>query len=97
MDGGLGRVAGWIADARGDGLRVAALATGDPLCHGIASWLTGKLGPEGFEIIPAVSTLQLAFARFKTAWQDVKIATGATAPTPANGWPARRRTTASTS
>lgn len=75
MDGGLGRVAGWIADARGDGLRVAALATGDPLCHGIASWLTGKLGPEGFEIIPAVSTLQLAFARFKTAWQDVKIAT----------------------
>jgi precorrin-6Y C5,15-methyltransferase (decarboxylating) len=56
-----------------------ALATGDPLCHGIASWLTGKLGPRGFEILPAVSTLQLAFARFKTAWQDIRIASCHTA------------------
>ena len=29
--------------------------------------------------MPAVSTLQLAFARFKTAWQDIKIATCHTA------------------
>lgn len=79
MDGRLGQVPGWIAAAREAGRSVIALATGDPLCHGIASWLTGKLGPESFEIIPAVSTLQLAFARFKTAWQDIKIATCHTA------------------
>ena len=79
MDGQLGQVPGWIAAAREAGHRVVALATGDPLCHGIASWLTGKLGPDGFEILPAVSTLQLAFARFKTAWQDIKIATCHTA------------------
>ncbi len=75
MDGKLGQVSAWIIAARTEGKSTVALATGDPLCHGIASWLTGKLGPDGFTIIPAVSTLQLAFARFKTAWQDVAIAT----------------------
>jgi len=74
MDGALGQVAGWIVAAREAGQSVAALATGDPLCHGIASWLTGKLGRDGFEILPAVSTLQLAFARFKQPWQEVRIA-----------------------
>ncbi len=74
MDGTLGEVPGWIATAREAGQNVVVLATGDPLCHGIASWLTGKLGRDGFVILPAVSTLQLAFARFKQAWQDVKIA-----------------------
>ena len=75
MDGALGQVGGWILAAREAGQTVAALATGDPLCHGIASWLTGKLGRDGFDILPAVSTLQLAFARFKTPWQDIRIAT----------------------
>ncbi|MFA7268041.1 MAG: precorrin-6y C5,15-methyltransferase (decarboxylating) subunit CbiE [Sterolibacterium sp.] len=74
MDGVLGQVAGWIVAARDAGQTVAVLATGDPLCHGIASWLTGKLGRDCFEILPAVSTLQLAFARFKFPWQDVRIA-----------------------
>lgn len=75
MDGKLGQVSAWILAARDQGKATVALATGDPLCHGIASWLTSKLGRDGFAIIPAVSTLQLAFARFKTAWQDVAIAT----------------------
>ena len=74
MDSTLGQVPGWIVTAREAGQTVVVLATGDPLCHGIASWLTGKLGRDGFEILPAVSTLQLAFARFKQPWQDVKIA-----------------------
>ena len=73
MDGALGQVPGWIDAARESGQHVVVLATGDPLCHGIASWLTGKLRPEACEILPAVSTLQLAFARFKRPWQDVRI------------------------
>ena len=64
MDGALTQVVGWMLAAREAGQAVVALATGDPLCHGIASWLTGKLGRDGFEILPAVSTLQLAFGRF---------------------------------
>lgn len=75
MDGALGQVSTWILSARDAGQTVVALATGDPLCHGIASWLTGKLGRDGFDILPAVSTLQLAFARFKTSWPDIKIST----------------------
>ena len=39
MDGALAQVPGWIATAREAGQRVALLATGDPLCHGIAAWL----------------------------------------------------------
>lgn len=75
MDGALGQIGEWILAARAAGQTVAVLATGDPLCHGIASWLTGKQGGDGFDILPAVSTLQLAFARFKTPWPDIKIAT----------------------
>lgn len=74
MDGALGQVPGWIAAAREAGRTVAALATGDPLCHGIAVFLTDKLGAADVEILPAPSTLQLAFARFKKTWQDVRIA-----------------------
>jgi precorrin-6Y C5,15-methyltransferase (decarboxylating) len=45
MDGALGRVPEWIRGARAAGRSVAVLATGDPLCHGIASLaLIGKLG-----------------------------------------------------
>jgi precorrin-6Y C5,15-methyltransferase (decarboxylating) len=74
MDGALGKVPEWMRAARAEGKSVALLATGDPLCHGIAAWLDGKLEDRGFDIFPAPSTLQLAFARFRQPWQDVKIA-----------------------
>jgi precorrin-6Y C5,15-methyltransferase (decarboxylating) len=38
MDGQLGQVAEWARAARHAGRRVAVLATGDPLCHGIGSF-----------------------------------------------------------
>lgn len=74
MGGALGKVPGWIEAARAQGLSSAVLATGDPLCHGIAAFLMGKLGREAVDIVPAPSTLQLAFARFKRPWQDYRIA-----------------------
>jgi precorrin-6Y C5,15-methyltransferase (decarboxylating) len=74
MDGALGCVPGWIAEARAAGKTVAVLATGDPLCHGIAAFLLDKLGRAGIEILPAPSTLQIAFARWQKPWQDVAIA-----------------------
>ena len=73
MDGQLGRVPEWIRAAREAGRSVAVLATGDPLCHGIASFLIGKLGADAIDVLPAVSTLQLAFARLKKTWQTAKI------------------------
>lgn len=74
MGGALGKVPVWIEAARAQGLSSAVLATGDPLCHGIAAFLMGKLGREAVTIIPAPSTLQLAFARLKRPWQDYRIA-----------------------
>ncbi|MCK6412489.1 MAG: precorrin-6y C5,15-methyltransferase (decarboxylating) subunit CbiE [Azonexus sp.] len=74
MDGALTKSPAWIQAARAEGQSVAVLATGDPLCHGIASYLLGKLGRDGVEILPAPSTLQIAFARWQQPWQDVSIA-----------------------
>lgn len=74
MDGALARVPGWIAEARAAGQTVAVLATGDPLCHGIGGYLLGQLGGAGVRVLPAPSTLQIAFARWQKPWQDVAIA-----------------------
>ena len=74
MDRALTQSPAWIQAARAEGKSVAMLATGDPLCHGIASYLLGKLGGDGVEILPAPSTLQIAFARWQKPWQDVTIA-----------------------
>lgn len=47
------------------------LATGDPLCHGIiAPYLAQHLCLDALEILPNLSTLQLACARVGLAWQD---------------------------
>ena len=54
--------------------RMVVLASGDPGFYGIARYLTGKLGKDAFEIIPNVSTMQLAFARIKESWDDAILA-----------------------
>ncbi|WP_284189438.1 precorrin-6y C5,15-methyltransferase (decarboxylating) subunit CbiE, partial [Zoogloea oryzae] len=73
MDGLLGRVPEWVRAARGAGQSCAVLATGDPLCHGIGAFLIGRLGADGVDVLPAASTLQLAFARLKRPWQAARI------------------------
>lgn len=73
LTGQLLKVPEWIRQAQGDGLRVAVLATGDPLCHGIAGFLISRLCIDALEIVPNVSTIQLACARLGIAWQDMKI------------------------
>ena len=47
------------------GKSVALLATGDPMWFGAGASLVRELGPEGCEVIPAVSGLQLAAARLR--------------------------------
>lgn len=74
LTGALSQVPEWIRCAQADGLRVVLLATGDPLCHGIAAYLASRLCIEALEIIPNVSTLQLACARLCLPWQDMKFA-----------------------
>lgn len=74
MDGALTQSPAWIRAALAEGRSVAVLATGDPLCHGIAGYLLDKLPGVDIEILPAPSTLQIAFARWQQPWQDVAIA-----------------------
>ncbi|TXK96699.1 cobalamin biosynthesis bifunctional protein CbiET [Methylococcaceae bacterium HT1] len=73
LTGQLGKVPIWINHALAEKKKVVVLATGDPLCHGIASFLSKKLGAEKLDIIPNISSIQLAFASIGMAWQDAKI------------------------
>lgn len=73
LTGNLSLVPEWINVALAAQKKVVVLATGDPLCHGIASFLVKKLGVDKLEIMPNVSSIQLAFARIGMAWQDAKI------------------------
>ncbi|HEY8906143.1 MAG TPA: precorrin-6y C5,15-methyltransferase (decarboxylating) subunit CbiE [Rhodoferax sp.] len=73
LTGALSQVPEWIRDAQAAGQRVVLLATGDPLCHGIAAYLASRLCIEAIEVIPNVSTLQLACARLGLPWQEMKF------------------------
>jgi len=56
--------------AASPGKRIVVLASGDPLFYGMARYLCDKLGKERFEVLPHVSSMQLAFARVKESWEE---------------------------
>ncbi len=65
-------LAGIAARLAGQG-SVGVLASGDPLFFGIARTLIDRFGPDLVEILPGVSSLQLACARFKIPWDDIRV------------------------
>lgn len=46
------------------------LTYGDPLFYGTARFLCDRLGKDRFEVLPHVSSMQLAFARVKESWEE---------------------------
>ncbi|MDN9008706.1 precorrin-6y C5,15-methyltransferase (decarboxylating) subunit CbiE [Brevibacillus laterosporus] len=64
---------GEIKQAVAAGKEVVVLASGDPLFYGIGGLLTRKLGRDVVQVIPHLSSLQLAFSKMKEAWQDAHI------------------------
>ncbi|MEX2114899.1 MAG: precorrin-6y C5,15-methyltransferase (decarboxylating) subunit CbiE [Pirellulales bacterium] len=62
---------GKIAKAKGK--RIVILASGDPLFYGVARYLCDKLGKDRFEVLPHVSSMQLAFARVKESWEEAYL------------------------
>ena len=50
--------------------RMVLVAGGDPLFYGVAQYLCEKLGKDRFEVLPHVSSMQLAFARVKETWEE---------------------------
>jgi len=73
LTGQLTQVPDWINTAQQANQSVVVLATGDPLCHGIANYLLKKLAVDTCEVMPNTSTLQLACARLGIAWQSAHI------------------------
>ncbi|MHC4175863.1 MAG: precorrin-6y C5,15-methyltransferase (decarboxylating) subunit CbiE [Planctomycetota bacterium] len=58
--------------------RIVVLASGDPLFYGVARYLCDRLGKQRFEVLPHVSSMQLAFARVKESWEDALLTNLAT-------------------
>ena len=56
------------------GRRLVVLASGDPLFYGTARYVCGRLGKDRFEVVPHVSSMQLAFARVKESWEEAFLA-----------------------
>ena len=73
LTGHLTAVPQWINKALQANQQIVVLATGDPLCHGIGSFLYKKLTKDQLQIIPNVSSIQLAFSQFGLSSQDAKI------------------------
>lgn len=60
--------------------KIAILAIGDPLFYGTARYLCDRIGKERFEVVPHVSSMQLAFARVKESWDDAVLLNLASQP-----------------
>jgi precorrin-6Y C5,15-methyltransferase (decarboxylating) len=55
--------------------KCVVLGSGDPLFHGVGRSIVPMLGPNLFRIEPAVSSMQLAFARVGLSWQYATLGT----------------------
>jgi precorrin-6Y C5,15-methyltransferase (decarboxylating) len=53
--------------------RLVVVASGDPLFYGVARYLCDRLGKDRFEVLPHVSSMQLAFARIKESWEEAYL------------------------
>ncbi len=53
--------------------RLAIVAGGDPLFYGVARYLCDRMGKDRFEVLPHVSSMQLAFARVKESWEEAYL------------------------
>jgi precorrin-6Y C5,15-methyltransferase (decarboxylating) len=60
--------------------RMVVVAGGDPLFYGVARYLCERLGKDRFEVLPHVSSMQLAFARVKESWEEAYLTNLATHP-----------------
>lgn len=69
-----------LLESQSNKQRMVLVATGDPLFYGMARYLCDRLGKDRFEILPHVSTMQLAFARIKETWEEAFLTNLATHP-----------------
>ncbi len=53
--------------------QIAVLCSGDPGLYSFLKYLKRNFSEDYLEVIPGISSLQLAFARNKMVWQDAEI------------------------
>jgi precorrin-6Y C5,15-methyltransferase (decarboxylating) len=58
--------------------KMIVVAGGDPLFYGVARYLCDRMGKDRFEVLPHVSSMQLAFARIKESWEEAYLTNLAT-------------------
>lgn len=63
------------------GRRIAVLASGDPMFHGIGRALAEELGPAGLHVLPHPSSVSLAAARLGWPLEDAEVVTLVGRPT----------------
>ncbi|MEW6713593.1 MAG: precorrin-6y C5,15-methyltransferase (decarboxylating) subunit CbiE [Nitrospirota bacterium] len=61
---------------------ITLLASGDPLFFGIGRMVVREFDKEDVEILPDLSSIQVAFARIKEAWSDAFLMSLHTGPDP---------------
>lgn len=62
-----------IASVRNSGRRLAVLVSGDPGLYSLAQKVVRRFGSEACEIIPGISSVQVAFARVGLDWADARV------------------------
>ncbi len=72
FDGCLSRVIPYLKKYR-ENKKIAVLVSGDPGLYSLAQTIARNFPKDEYEVIPGISSLQLAFARIGESWQDVKI------------------------
>lgn len=61
-----------IGSTRMAGRSVAVLVSGDPGLYSLARNITARFGRENCEVVPGISSLQVAFARLGLDWADAR-------------------------
>jgi precorrin-6Y C5,15-methyltransferase (decarboxylating) len=70
-----------VAQVTAIGERPAAMIVfGDPMFYGLARYLTERVGKDRFEVLPHVSSMQLAFARVMESWDEAYLTNLASHP-----------------
>ena len=62
-----------VKEALASTRRPILVCGGDPLFYGVARYLCDRLGKDLFDVVPHVSSMQLAFARIKESWEDAYL------------------------
>ena len=53
--------------------KIAILVSGDPCLYSFLGWISRRMDVQDYEVIPGISSFQVAFARIKKTWENASI------------------------